>query len=169
MAHLSDPAMAPHSLLTSAAFCCEKCSSLQIKNFVCTYWCPCNLQPWLPNTHVCPAPAKGHHGDLWGSMTGMSRSAEKTQLELDCSAANKAKPNSHSDFLSDYWVLCLLLWSHKDEPCRSVLRLRLVGGFLTVLTHLLQTWDPSRASLNQASLNPWFLKENNGNFRMLNF
>lgn len=39
--HISDPHTAPHSLLTShsipAAFCCEKCSSLQIKSFVCFF------------------------------------------------------------------------------------------------------------------------------------
>ena len=53
-----------------------------------------------PTWAVClpqgSAAAKEHGGDSWGSITGMSRSGEKTQLELICSTINKAKLNSHS-------------------------------------------------------------------------
>lgn len=85
---------------------------------------------------VCALTTKGQCGHLWGSITGMSRSGEKTQLELDSQLQIKQNliPTLASDFLSDYWVLCALLCSHKGEPCKSDLRLRLVGGFLTVLT-----------------------------------
>lgn len=151
---LSDPHTAPHSLLTShsisAAFRCEKCSSFELKtSFACIGVLATLSYGYQKPMHTLHEP-RASVGTYRAALKEWAGLEKRHSLNLIAQLQIKQNliPTLASDFLSNYCVLSLLLWSHKDEPCTNVLRLRPVGGFLTVLTQLLQTWDPLRASLN---------------------
>lgn len=74
----------------------------------------------IPKTHVCSASAKGQCGTYGAALQEWAGLEKRHSLDLiaQLQINQNLIPTLASDFLSNYWGLWLLLWSHQGEPCK---------------------------------------------------